>query len=82
MVGSWFISNNNKIQIGDTDIMTYVYGSSGSIGSRVSSKSIGHTTYTGRRSNFRSKPTPINGPVHKSENQIWIIHTQEVTLLG
>ena len=66
--GSYF--NSEPIQIGDIEIMTPAYGLSGSFGSRVSSKSIGHTTYTVRRSNFRSKPTPINGPVHKSENQI------------
>ena len=46
--------------------MTSVYGSSGSFGSRVSSKYIGNNTYTGRISNFRSKPTPIHGLVHKS----------------
>ena len=46
--------------------MTSVYGSSGSFGPRVTSKSIGDNTYTGRRSNFCSKPAPINGPVHKS----------------
>ena len=36
-----------------------------SFGSRVRSKSIGDNTYTGRRNNFLSKPTPIHGPVHK-----------------
>ena len=46
--------------------MTPVYGSSGSFGSIVRSKSIRHNTYTGIRSNFHSKPTPIRGPVHKS----------------
>ena len=35
--------------------MTYAYGSSGSFGSRVRSKSIGNNTYTVRRSNFLSK---------------------------
>ena len=29
------------------------------------SKYIGNNTYTGRRSNFRSKPTPIHVSVHK-----------------
>ena len=37
----------------------------GSFGSRVRSKSIGNNTYTGRRNNFRLKPTPIHGTVHK-----------------
>ena len=46
--------------------MTFAYGSSGSFGSIVRSKSIGHNTYTGKISNFRSKPTPINVPDHKS----------------
>ena len=46
-------------------MMSSAYGSSGSFGSRVSSKYIGHNTYTGKRSNFCSKPTPIHGPVHK-----------------
>ena len=46
--------------------MTSAYGSSESFGSRVRSKSIRHNTYTVRRSNFRSKQTPIHGPVHKS----------------
>ena len=45
--------------------MTSAYGSSWSFGSKVRSKSIGHKTYIGRRSNFSSKPTPIHGPVHK-----------------
>ena len=57
--------NNEQIKIGDIDIMTYTYGSSGSFGSRVRSKSIGNNTYTGRRNNFRSKPTPIHGLVQK-----------------
>ena len=56
----------NKIKTGDIEIMTSAYCSSGSFGSRVSSKSIIHDTYTGRRIKIRSKPTPIHGPVHKS----------------
>ena len=47
--------------------MTAAYGSSGSFGSIVSSKSIGHNTYTGIISNLHSKATPINVPVHKSD---------------
>ena len=57
--------NNEKIQIGYIELMNAVYGSSGSFGSRVRYTSIGHYTYTGRRSNFRSKSTPVHGPVHK-----------------
>ena len=45
--------------------MTSTYGSSGSFGSRVSYKSIGHNKNKGRRIKFRSKPTPIHGPVQK-----------------
>ena len=47
-------------------MMTSAYGSSGSFGSRVKSKSIGRNTYTGRISNICSKPTPIRGPVLRS----------------
>ena len=47
--------------------MTYVYDPSGSFGSRVRYKSIGHNKYTGRKTNFRSKLIPIHGPVHKSD---------------
>ena len=47
--------------------MTSTYGSSGYFGSRVGYKSIGHNTYTVRRSDFHSKPIPIHGPV---QNQI------------
>ena len=47
--------------------MISAYGSSGSFGSRVRSKYIGHNTHIGRRSHLRSKPTPIHGPVHKSD---------------
>ena len=45
--------------------MTSAYGLSGSFGSIVRSKSIGHNTYTGRRIDLCSKPTPIYGPFHK-----------------
>ena len=47
--------------------MISAYGLSGFFGSRVRYKYIGHNTYTGRISNSRSKPTPIHGPVHKSD---------------
>ena len=66
MVSCWVIDsyfNTEKNQIGDIDITTSAYGSSGSFGSRVGSKYIGNNTYTRRRSNFNSKPAPINGPV-------------------
>ena len=59
------ISKMKKIQTCNIKIMNSEYGSSVSFGSRVRSKYIGHNTYTGRRSNFRSKPTPIHGPFHK-----------------
>ena len=68
MVSWWVIDsyfNIEKIHIRDIEILIYAYGSSGSFGSRVRSKSIGNKNYTGRRSNFRSKTTPIHGPVHK-----------------
>ena len=47
--------------------MTSTYGSSGSFGSIVRSKYVGHNIYTGRRSIFFSKTSPIYGPVHKSD---------------
>ena len=65
--GTYSYLSDEQIQIGGVDIMTSSYGSSGSFGSRVRSKYIGHNTYTGRRSNCRSKPTPIHGLVHKSD---------------
>ena len=34
--------NNEQIQIGDTELMNAAYGSSGSFGSRVRSKSFGN----------------------------------------
>ena len=61
--GSYF--NTEQIQIDNIDIINYEYSSSGSFGSIVRSKHVGHNTYTGRRSNFHSKTTPINGPVYK-----------------
>ena len=48
--------------------MNAAYGSSGSFVLRARSKYIGHNTYTGRRRNFHSKPTPIHVPVHKSDS--------------
>ena len=45
--------------------MNAAYGSSGSFGLWVRSKSIGHNTYTGRISHLISKPTQIYGLVHK-----------------
>ena len=45
--------------------MDSAYGLLGSNSSIFRSKYIGHNTYTGRISHFRSKPSPIPGPVHK-----------------
>ena len=59
--------NNELIHMSDVELRNAAYGSSGSFVSTVRSKSIGHNTYAGRRSNFCSKPTPIHGPVHKSD---------------
>ena len=68
MVSWWGIDsyfNNEPIQIGDIEIMTAAYDSSGSFGSRSRSKYILHNTYTSRRSHLRSKTTQIHGPVYK-----------------
>ena len=59
--------NDENFQIDDIEIITATYGSSGSFGSKVRPKYIGHNTYTVRRSNLHSKPTPIHGPVHKHD---------------
>ena len=64
-IDSYF--NIEQIQIGDIEIMISTYGSSGLFGSRVRYKFIENNTYTVRRINFRSKPTPIHGPAHKSD---------------
>ena len=54
---SWWVTdpylNNKQIKIGDIEIITAEYGSSGSFGSRLRSKYIGNNTYTGTRSNLR-----------------------------
>ena len=47
--------NSEQIKIGDIEMMTYAYGSTGLFGSIVRSKYIGHNTYICRRSNFCSK---------------------------
>ena len=59
--------------------MTSLYGSSGSFVSILRSKYIVQNTYSGRRINFHSKPTPIQRP---AQNLTWIIHTREVTSVG
>ena len=59
--------NNEQIQTRDVVLMNDEYGSSGSFGSRVRSKYIGHNTYKGRIINIHSKQTSIHGPVHKSD---------------
>ena len=69
MVSGWGIDsyfNIERIQIRDIEIMISAYGSSGLFGSIVRFKYIGNYTYTVRRSNFRSKLTPIHWLVHKS----------------
>ena len=72
--GTYSYFNNEQNQIGDIESITAVYGSSGSFGSRVRSKYIGHNTYTGRRSNICSKPAPIHGPLHKYDlNCLYLI---------
>ena len=53
--------------IGDIDIMSAAYGSSGSFGLRVRPKYNGHNTYTCRRSNLYSELKLIHGTVHKSD---------------
>ena len=52
MVGTDSYFNTEQIKVGDIEIMIYSYGLSGSFGSRVRSKSIGHNTYTVRKSNL------------------------------
>ena len=59
--------NNGQIQIGDIELMTALYGSSGSFGSIVRFKSIVNSIFTVIRSTFCSKKIPIHGPVHKSD---------------
>ena len=59
--------------------MNNTYGSSGSFGSRVRSRSIGCNTYTGRRIIFHSRLTTIHGLVNKSEFDFF---TREVTSVG
>ena len=70
MVSWWGIDscfNIELIQIRGVDNMIFAYSSSGLFGSIVRSKYIEHNTYTGRRSNLLSNPTPIHGPVQKSD---------------
>ena len=59
--------NNKQIKTRGVLIITSEYCSSGSSGSRVRSKTIGHDKYKGKRSILYSKPTPIHGQVHKSD---------------
>ena len=59
--------NNEQIKTRDVVIINAEYGSSGSLGSIVGSKSIGHRKNTGRRRCSCSESTPIHGPVHKSD---------------
>ena len=71
--------DDQLIQTRDAVLINSSYGSSGLFGSRVGSMFIGHNTYTQRRSHFHSKPTPIHGPVNKSE---LIFHNRSFTLIG
>ena len=57
---------NEYIRLSDIEIMNASFGSSGSFVSIVRSKFIVHNACIGRRSNFRSNPTPIHGTVQKS----------------
>ena len=65
--GTYSYFNDEQIKIGDIELMNAEYGSSWSFVSRVRSINIGNNTYTFKRSNFHSKPTPVHGPVHKSD---------------
>ena len=47
--------------------MNAAFGSSQYFGSIVGSKYIAYNTYINRKRKLYSKPTPINGPVHKSK---------------
>ena len=71
LVVSWWGTdsyfNNELIQIGDIEIMTSEYGSSGSFGSMLRSKYIGYNTHISRGIKFSSKTIPIHGPFHKSD---------------
>ena len=53
--------------------MNAAYGSSGSFGSRVRSKSMGYSTYTGSIRNFSSNPIPMHLPVHKYYFRFFIL---------
>ena len=70
MVSWWGIDsyfNIELIQIRVIDNMILANGFSGPFRSRLRSKYIGHNTNTYRRSNLRSNPTPIHGPVQESD---------------
>ena len=68
MVSWWGIYsyfNHDQIQTRDVVLMNAAYGSSGSFGAIVRQKCIRTNTYTGRESNFHSKPKPIHKLFHK-----------------
>ena len=70
MVSWWGIDsyfNIEQIQIGNIDVMISAYGLSGSFGSRIRYKSIGHNTYPCIRGNLRLEPIPFHGTLHKSD---------------
>ena len=59
LFGSWYFIGE------DIEIINAAFGSSGYFGTISRSKCIVHNTYTARRRNFHSNPTPIHGLVHK-----------------
>ena len=71
--GRYLYFNNEKNQISDVEIMNDAFDSSVSFVPWAGSKCIGYYTSTGRRSNFHSKPTPINQPVYKFEFTFFIL---------
>ena len=74
--GTYSYCNNEQIHIVGIEIMTATYGSSGSFGSRLRSKFIGHNKYTGRKINFGSKPTQL---MDQFTHIIWMIYNIKVT---
>ena len=80
MVGNQLIFQSWKNQIDDIEIMTYAYVSSGTFGSRVKTKSIDHRTHIQSEEVIAVKNQHLL--VNQFTNLIWIIHTQEVTLVG
>ena len=82
MVSLWGIDsyfNLEQIQIRDIEIMIYAYGLSGSFGSRVRSKYIGHNTYKAKEIfSVRNQHQFMD----QFKNLILIFHNREVTSVG